>query len=74
MDVNVLLNKDSVVMYLAAYLFAMTEEFKSKTPLQHIEYFVDYYIEFKDSVHSGDCTKQPWSCEACFVQTYLDLA
>lgn len=24
--------------------------------------------------HSGDCTKQPWACNACLRETYLDIA
>ena len=28
----------------------------------------------KDAKHGGDCTKQPWTCPACFRSNCIDVA
>lgn len=52
--------------------------------LYHAEGFTDYLdsideapvwvVDALTAEHSGDCTKQPWSCMTCHAQDYLKIA
>ena len=44
-------------VYIAAYLYSLTGDYKGKSTEWHIQFFINIYNKYKDSEHDGDCTQ-----------------
>jgi hypothetical protein len=68
---NVMLNKDLLVLHVASYLYAIRykDSTETQTPQQCMDSFVTMYLEEQE--HSPGCRGICW---ACYVQTHLDKA
>ena len=62
------------LIYVAAYLYSLTDDYEGKGTEWHIQFFINMYNKYKDTEHDGDCTQKPWSCWRCFVENYVEEA
>ena len=52
------------IKYIAA-LMALGEYGDEKDTLMWYQHFYGHAKDWKNEEHSGDCTKQPWTCVRC---------
>jgi hypothetical protein len=59
---------------LAVCLMVMDEWGEGEDPNLHVPFFANFLAKQRDTEHSGDCRKEPWSCSRCICDEYLKKA
>jgi hypothetical protein len=52
----------------------MDEWGEGEDPNLHVPFFANFLAKQRDTEHSGDCRKEPWSCSRCICDEYLKKA
>jgi hypothetical protein len=70
---NVLKDKDVLVLHVASYLYAMERtqlKVQTKTSQQHMELFIERYLEFKEEPQANS----RWTAWPSIVRRHVTLA